>query len=60
MSKGNRCDIENEVKRCISSLAPGGGFICAPSHHIQDDVPPANVLALRDSVVKWGKYPIMI
>ena len=32
--------IEDEVKRAIDTLAPGGGFVFFPSHNIQADVTP--------------------
>jgi uroporphyrinogen decarboxylase len=32
--------IEDEVKRTIDTLAPGGGFVFFPSHNIQADVTP--------------------
>ena len=34
----------------IAALSPGGGFILAPSHYIQGDVPLENVLAVFDHV----------
>jgi uroporphyrinogen decarboxylase len=60
LARGSEKDIEDEVKRCISAMSRNGGYICAPAHHIQDDVPPENIIHLRDSVLKWGKYPIEI
>ena len=47
-----------ETQRCVQALAPGGGFILAPSNHIQADVPPENVKCLFDSARTFGKYPI--
>jgi uroporphyrinogen decarboxylase len=32
--------IEDEVKRTMDTLAPGGGFVFFPSHNIQADVTP--------------------
>jgi uroporphyrinogen decarboxylase len=55
---GTPDDIYNEVKKCIKILGPGGGYIIPPTIHIQSDVPPQNVLAIRDAVIKFGKYPI--
>lgn len=55
---GSQDDVKGEVIRCIRQLAPGGGFILAPSNHLQADVPPENVIALFDNARKFGKYPI--
>lgn len=51
-------DVVDEVKRRIVELAPGGGYILAPSNHLQADVPPENVIALFDAARKYGTYPI--
>jgi len=55
---GTEEDVVREVKRCISQLGPGGGYILAPSNHIQSDVPPNNVKVLFDSAREYGQYPI--
>jgi len=52
-------DVEAEVLRCIRQLAPGGGFILAPSNHLQVDVPPENVIKLFEYARKYGEYPII-
>jgi uroporphyrinogen decarboxylase len=57
---GSTEGVAVETKRCIQALAPGGGFILAPSNHIQADVPPENVGALFESARSLGKYPIHI
>jgi uroporphyrinogen decarboxylase len=51
-------DVVNEVKTRIRQLAPGGGYILAPSNHIQADVPPENVAALFRAARQFGVYPI--
>lgn len=55
---GTREDVMEEVRRYIRSLAPGGGYIVAPAHNVQSDVPPANLVAMRDAVDAYGRYPI--
>ncbi|MHB8277117.1 MAG: uroporphyrinogen decarboxylase family protein [Candidatus Humimicrobiaceae bacterium] len=37
--------IREEVKKVVDTLAPGGGFVCAPINMIQSDVPPENIVA---------------
>ncbi|HWQ83071.1 MAG TPA: uroporphyrinogen decarboxylase family protein, partial [Anaerolineales bacterium] len=43
---GTREDVIHEVKKRIIQLATGGGYILAPSNHLQADVPPENVVTL--------------
>lgn len=57
---GKREEVIAEAKRRITQLAPGGGYILAPSNHLQADVPAENVLTLFEAARKFGKYPIEI
>jgi len=49
-------EIRAEVKRVIEILGKNGGYIFAPSHNIQGDVPPQNVVAMFDAALEYGKY----
>jgi uroporphyrinogen decarboxylase len=51
-------DVELEARTRIQQLAPGGGYILAPSNHLQPDVPPENVIALFDAARRYGRYPL--
>lgn len=53
---GTPAQVADEVKRRIDDLAPGGGFVFAPIHNIQPQVPPENILALFDTALEYGKY----
>jgi uroporphyrinogen decarboxylase len=57
---GSQEDVVSEVRRRISQLAPGGGYILAPSNHLQADVPAENVITLFETARRIGKYPIHI
>jgi uroporphyrinogen decarboxylase len=48
--------VRGEVKRRIDDFAPGGGFIFCPVHNIQADVPPENILAMREAEREIGGY----
>lgn len=50
---GSPADVRAEVERRIEDLAPGGGFVLAPVHNIQEDVPPENILAMADAAVAF-------
>lgn len=39
-------DVKEEVKRMTDILAPGGGYILAPVHNLQPDVPPENIYTM--------------
>jgi uroporphyrinogen decarboxylase len=55
---GTPLDVEREVKLRINQFAKGGGYIAAAVHNIQPDVPPENIIALRDAVLEYGWYPL--
>lgn len=48
-----------EIPRCIegliSTLGEGGGYIMAPAHQIQDDVPPENIIAWVEAVHRHSR-----
>lgn len=48
-------DVEDEVKRTLDILAPGGGYISANSVAL-DYVSSENMHAWRDAIEKYGKY----
>jgi len=46
--------VKDEVRRIIDVMGQGGGYILAPSHNIQADVPPENILAMYEVI--WEEY----
>ena len=57
---GTKKEIEDEVKNRIKIMAQNGGFIIAPTHHVQIDTSLENFYFFWNSVDKYGKYPINI
>ena len=53
LRQGTRRQIEDEVKRRIADLAPGGRFVFTQVHNIQPDVPPENVTAMLSAFAKY-------
>jgi len=53
---GSPQQVEDEVKKIIDIMAPGGGFVFSTVHNIQEDVPPENFWAMWDCLMKYGKY----
>jgi uroporphyrinogen decarboxylase len=55
---GSREEVIAEAKRRIAQLAPGGGYILAPSNHLQADVSAENVVTLFEAAKSFGAYPL--
>jgi uroporphyrinogen decarboxylase len=53
---GSVDQVREETKRRIADLAPGGGFIFAPIHVIQAEVPPENIMAWWETLQTFGVY----
>ena len=51
---GTPQEVADEVKRRIDDLAPGGGYVFAPVHNIQPEVPPENVVAMYETALAYG------
>jgi uroporphyrinogen decarboxylase len=58
LPRGTTAEVRAEVKRRISDLAPGGGYVLISVHNIQPDVPLENILAMYDAAKEYGTYPI--
>jgi uroporphyrinogen decarboxylase len=46
---GSPDEIRAEVRRYCDTLGDGGGYILAPAHLFQPDIPPENILAVYDA-----------
>ena len=55
---GSVDDVREEVRQKIGALAPGGGYVFAPCHNLQPDVPPANIVAMFEAAREFGRYPL--
>ncbi len=55
LPKGTAREVREETRRRIEDLAPGGGFIFAPIHVIQGDVPPENIMAWWETLNEYRK-----
>lgn len=40
--------VRREVRRRVQILAAGGGYLLAPSHNLQQDIPTENILTMYD------------
>ena len=55
LRSGSAKEIEAEVARRIEDFGNSGGFIFTQVHNIQPDVPPENVSAMLNALVKYGR-----
>jgi uroporphyrinogen decarboxylase len=53
---GTPQEVRDETRRRIEDLAPGGGYVFAPIHIIQDGVPVENVMAMWETLQEYGVY----
>lgn len=56
LPKGTVEEVRDETKRMLDIFMPDGGFVFAPVHAIQHDVPIENVLAMWNTVKTFGCY----
>ena len=51
-------EVRREVARRIYDLGRSGGFIIAPCHNINVDIPVENVIATFEAAHEFGRYPL--
>jgi uroporphyrinogen decarboxylase len=51
---GTPAEVQAQARRAIEALAPGGGYVFAPIHNIQPQVPPQNIVALLEAARVYG------
>lgn len=56
LAYGTVDEITENVKQTLEVMMPGGGYIMAPTHMIQDNTPVENVVAAYDAVKNYGVY----
>ncbi len=49
LPNGSVDEVINEVNNRLQIFAPGGGYILAPCHILQSDVPTSNIMAMSDT-----------
>ena len=56
LPNGTPEDVREDVRRNVSALMPGGGFVFNTVHNIQADVPPENIVAMVEALRDVGGY----
>jgi len=60
LTLGSPEEVAEEVKQRLREIAPGGGYCVGSSNSVTEYVPLANFNAMRQTVLKYGRYPISI
>lgn len=55
---GTPQQVREEVRLRIQQLAPGGGYLLGPSQVITADIPLENLVAMFDTALEFGQYPL--
>jgi uroporphyrinogen decarboxylase len=55
---GTPDEVRREVERRIGDLGRGGGYILAPVHNVQADVPAENLVTMYRHARVAGEYPL--
>ncbi len=58
LPRGTPEEVKEGVRNTIRIYAPGGGYILGPSHNIEPDTSPENIVAMYEAVQEYGRYPI--
>ncbi len=56
LPNGTPDQVREEVRRRVGILGAAGGYILAPCHVLQTDVPTENILAMSDAGLEAGCY----
>jgi uroporphyrinogen decarboxylase len=60
LTLGTPEEVVEEVKQRLRQIAPGGGYCAGSSNSVTEYVPLANYNAMRETVLKYGTYPISV
>jgi len=56
LGAGTPQQVRDEVRRRMTDLMPGGGFVFNAVHNIQANVPPENIIAMWETFQEVGVY----
>jgi uroporphyrinogen decarboxylase len=52
LPRGTPEDVRRDVRHRIEVMQPGGGFVFAPIHNLQADIPPQNIVAMYEEALR--------
>jgi uroporphyrinogen decarboxylase len=56
LPRGSTDEVRWEVLQRLDDLAAGGGYVLAPVHDVQPEVPAANLCAMFDAADEWEDH----
>jgi uroporphyrinogen decarboxylase len=56
LAYGTEEEVRASVRETLEVMMPGGGYILAPTHQIQDNTPTGNALAMYEVGREYGVY----
>jgi uroporphyrinogen decarboxylase len=56
VANGTVQDVVDNVRDTLETMMPGGGYVLAPTHQLQDNSPTENVLAMYEAARTYGRY----
>ncbi len=60
MTRGTEKDVEALVIKNLKNIAPGGGYLVGASNSVPEYIPVKNYNAMRETALRYGKYPISL
>jgi len=58
LREGTIDDVERQVIECLRQAAPGGGYILASDHSLNNSQKVENILAMIEAAKEYGCYPL--
>jgi uroporphyrinogen decarboxylase len=49
-------DVIEDVRATLEIMKPGGGYVFAPTHSLQDNTPTENAVAMFEAALRFGGY----
>ncbi|HOF88158.1 MAG TPA: uroporphyrinogen decarboxylase family protein [Armatimonadota bacterium] len=56
LAYGTVDDVVADVRKTLEIMKPGGGYVLAPTHSLQDNTPTANAVAMFEAAWAYGAY----
>ncbi len=56
LAYGTVDDVVADVRQTLEIMKPGGGYLLAPTHSLQDNTPTENAVAMFEAAWEYGEY----
>lgn len=56
VATGSVRDVEINCRQMLEIMMPGGGYLFAPTHQLQDNTPTENAVAMYQAALEYGRY----